>query len=447
MVQIAQPFARSLSVRLLAFAGAAIALALTMAWLVLGTLFERHAERQLQAELERHGIALIAAIRVDAQGLPRLDRQPTDPRFDRPASGLYWRLATPAGELRSRSLWDGRIESAARVPVAGWNTANAAGPFERQVMIAVRAVQPDPGEAVVEVMVAANRAPLTEARNAFEQEAALFLIVLWLVLALAAWVQVRLGLRPLATVRDDLETMSQAADARLKTSAHPAEIRPLTEAINRVAQQRAEDIVKARQRARDLAHALRTPLTAMRLEVERLPPEEARRLSHSLSLVSGAVEGELARTGTQGPAGEIFASKVVERLVAVISRTPDGQRITLANRVPPGLRIPMTEDAALETLGAVIENAIRHARTQVVISGGEEPGKRWLLVEDDGPGIAPDLRKAALSRGGRLDERSGGHGLGLAIAQDFVLANGGELQLEDAGMGGLSVRMAWVVAD
>ena len=87
-----KPFANSLSLRLLAFAGGTIALALVSAWLVLGALFERHAERQLEAELERHGIALIAALRLDSQGLPRLDRQPADPRFDRPASGLYWRL-------------------------------------------------------------------------------------------------------------------------------------------------------------------------------------------------------------------------------------------------------------------------------------------------------------------------------------------------------------------
>ena len=91
--------AGSLSLRLLAFAGAAIAVALALAWAVLGTLFERHAERQLQAELERHGIALIAALSLDPQGMPQLERRPPDPRFERPGSGLYWLLTGPGGYL------------------------------------------------------------------------------------------------------------------------------------------------------------------------------------------------------------------------------------------------------------------------------------------------------------------------------------------------------------
>lgn len=438
-----KPFANSLSLRLLSFAGGTIALALVVAWLVLGALFERHAERQLEAELDRHGIALIAALRLDPQGLPRLDRQPTDPRFERPASGLYWRLEAPAGELRSRSLWDGRIAPTTAPQTTGWTTGMASGPFEDEVMVAARIVRPDPTGPKVQVIIAADRAPLTAARSAFEQETAVFLAALWLMLALAAWVQVQLGLRPLAGVRGELDAMSQAADVRLDAGAHPVEIRPLTLAINRVAQQRAEDIVRARQRARDLAHALKTPLTALRLDLDSLPPEAARRLTHSLSLLSGAVESELARTGAQSPAGETPLGRLVERITAVVSRTPDGQRIGFTSAIPFDFRIPMTEDAALETLGALIENAARHAREQVAVSAGEQAGERWIAVEDDGPGIPPTLHESALARGRQLDERSGSHGLGLAIAQDFLLATGGRLELAEAGLGGLAVRITW----
>ena len=127
--------AGSLSLRLLAFAGAAIAVALALAWAVLGTLFERHAERQLQAELERHGIALIAALSLDPQGMPQLERQPPDPRFERPGSGLYWLLTGPGGELRSRSLWDGRITPPDTSAAAGWVRKDSTGPFEPAVMI------------------------------------------------------------------------------------------------------------------------------------------------------------------------------------------------------------------------------------------------------------------------------------------------------------------------
>lgn len=436
----------SLSLRLLSFAGGTIAVALALGWVVLGTLFERHAERQLQAELERHGIALIAALNLDPQGLPQLDRQPTDPRFERPASGLYWRLSGPNGELRSRSLWDGELASLRDTAAAGWAHANSNGPFEPEIMVAERAVRPDPGGPQIRVAVAADRAPLIAARTAFERETAIFLVALWALLALAAWIQVRLGLRPLAAIRDELNSMSQAADARLEIAAHPAEIRPLTMAINRVADQRADDIVRARQRAKDLAHALKTPLTALRLQMDALNPEVRQNMMHSLALVSGAVEGELARTGLSSEGGGTTEiSGIVDRILAVVARTPAGKNLMFRSTLPPELRVPMRDEAALETLGALIENAARYAKELVVISGGNDASACWLMIADDGPGIPQALRNAMLERGGRLDQRSGQHGLGLSIAQDFVAATGGQLALEDAEEGGLAVRITWPI--
>ena len=53
------------------------------------------------------------------------------------------------------------------------------------------------------------------------------------------------------------------------------------------------------------------------------------------------------------------------------------------------------------------------------------------------------LRAAVLGRGVRLDERGARHGLGLAIAQDFVTASGGMLTLKEAPKQGLSVYLRW----
>jgi signal transduction histidine kinase len=60
-----------------------------------------------------------------------------------------------------------------------------------------------------------------------------------------------------------------------------------------------------------------------------------------------------------------------------------------------------------------------------------------VAVTDDGPGLPPEQRAAALARGARLDEAAPGSGLGLAIVQDLVALHGGRLTLEDAPGGGL----------
>jgi signal transduction histidine kinase len=89
-------------------------------------------------------------------------------------------------------------------------------------------------------------------------------------------------------------------------------------------------------------------------------------------------------------------------------------------------------------LGSLIENACRYARCTVRISAG--PGE--ITVEDDGPGIAAKHLSKVLERGGRLDERGGGAGLGLSIAQDVLDAYGWELSLgQSKNLGGLLVAL------
>jgi signal transduction histidine kinase len=64
-----------------------------------------------------------------------------------------------------------------------------------------------------------------------------------------------------------------------------------------------------------------------------------------------------------------------------------------------------------------------------------------ILIEDDGPGLAPDKIDAALKRGNRVDETKPGTGLGLAIVQDTVREYGGSLFLGKSNLGGLQVRV------
>jgi signal transduction histidine kinase len=71
----------------------------------------------------------------------------------------------------------------------------------------------------------------------------------------------------------------------------------------------------------------------------------------------------------------------------------------------------------------------------------EECKQLILCVEDDGPGIQQDRREQVLQRGQRLDERASGHGLGLSIVSDTVVAYGGKLVLGESALGGLRVSL------
>jgi signal transduction histidine kinase len=297
------------------------------------------------------------------------------------------------------------------------------------------------------VQLAYDTRLLGKARGEFGRELALFLVLLWGVLTAAAWAQVRLGLKPLDRIRTELAALERNPSARLAGD-HPREIQPLIGAINALAEAREKDLARARRRAADLAHGLKTPLAALAAQSRRArkagAAEAADGLEQAIAAVSAAVESELIRTRLTTVRHGIGRPRdVVERLIGVIERTEQAQVLAIEIEMPEDMTAPADDDDLGELFGALLENAARHARRRIRVSGASASGWTWVSVEDDGPGIPASGAKAALSRGGRLDEAGPGHGLGLSIARDIAEATGGSLALDDSELGGLCAAIRW----
>jgi signal transduction histidine kinase len=101
-----------------------------------------------------------------------------------------------------------------------------------------------------------------------------------------------------------------------------------------------------------------------------------------------------------------------------------------------------------DLIGNLLDNAGKWANAQVRISAEREPeaqaGARAFFVahiDDDGAGLKPAAREAAMERGRRLDESRPGSGLGLSIVVDLAAAYGGSLTLDDSPLGGLRASL------
>jgi signal transduction histidine kinase len=108
--------------------------------------------------------------------------------------------------------------------------------------------------------------------------------------------------------------------------------------------------------------------------------------------------------------------------------------------VPDGLVARIVAEDLAEVLGNILENAARHARSEVAVDVRPEGPEVVITVSDDGPGIPVERLSEAIARGVRLDAKGAGTGLGLAIVGDVVEAWGGTLTLEN-GKPGLVVTV------
>ncbi|QPZ92893.1 sensor histidine kinase [Thioclava electrotropha] len=441
-----------LSLRLrLALGGAlAVVLALAIASAALTALFAAHVQRRAEAELSVQLDQVVAALGRDADGRLALQTPPADPRFDQPLSGLYWQIDLGDTLLRSRSLWDYVLplppdalpDGHVHVHRLPDQTGGTLLTLERSVTL-----PPSLGEGRVRAAVALTTTDLDQARSDFLKELLPYNAILAAALIVAGWVQLFFGLRPLSEVGRRVLAVRSGEQRRLGSD-FPKEVQPLANEVDALIDAREAELDRARHRAADLAHGFKTPLQALMGEADRLrqtgQTEPAAAIEEIAEAMRRHVDRELTRSRLAGRVvkDKATVAPVVQQIVSVIRRTPTGSAVEWDIVVPDDLQVTLDASDLAEALGALIENASRHATSQVTIRASRRDAAIAIDVQDDGPGISADRIEHLQKRGARADES--GHGLGLSISAEIAQAVGGTLSIANAETG---LRVTLILPD
>ncbi|WP_454748624.1 sensor histidine kinase [Ciceribacter selenitireducens] len=433
----------SLRIRVVLGAFAAVVFILLVLGYGLSRVFSGYVAERYRVEMAGIVDQLAAGLEL-RNGKVVLEKTPTDPRFTLPGSGRYWQVVPKPGEvLRSRSLWDVDLPADALLPAEDGFQA-AEGPDGADLLVYQRDISLDgpDGSRPFTLSAAFDRVEFDDAVAQFHSAMALMLTLSAAVLVAAAIFQVGVGLAPLVRLQQRVGLV-RAGQANSVDDVGVSELRPLVSELNLLLQERETAVERARARASDLAHGLKTPLTVLLQLADHLPPAEKELARQQVDLIRQRADRQLqsARLGVeQMSLTELGA--LIGKLVMVLRPITEPRGIEWQLRVPAGLAVDMDAADFAEALGNVLDNATRFARSEIRITAAGEDKAAVVTVEDDGPGVADTDLAILPSRGVHLGDDDGGSGLGLSITAEILAAYGGALELGRSDLGGLSVRLS-----
>jgi signal transduction histidine kinase len=316
------------------------------------------------------------------------------------------------------------------------------------------AVESSPPAAAHSVIVAAPVADIEASQRILRNTLLLAYPPLVFVMALIAWRVIGSTLAPVETLRSGAARISGSdQDERLSVPGSADEIRALALTLNDMLDRLAASRGRQRAFVADAAHELRSPLTSMRTQLEVAQHlgeggELTTDLLADVTRLSTLVEDLLllARAGSDTRHPPVRESLDVRTLLLAAAERYAGSRVPVSVADGPVVYATVNAEELRRVLANLVDNALRHARSQVVLAVRAERGGALLTVVDDGPGIPAEERERVFERFARLDDArdrdAGGTGLGLAIVKELLRRSEASITLQDNPSGpGLSAQV------
>lgn len=286
------------------------------------------------------------------------------------------------------------------------------------------------------------------------------LLFLFPTLAILIWMLVGYGLSPLGKIAREVKNRTPAAVDHLPEQEVPIEVLPLVQSLNGLLDRLGQALSNQRAFVADAAHELRSPLTALQLQmqlVERTNDVSKRaefivelrrgldRMTHTIHQLLALARAE--PDAIEQPMTSVNLVKLIHIVVAELLPLAEAKGIDIGAITPEDEILISGGSEALRTLiSNLLENAIRYTPTngKVDVTASMEDGIPSITVEDTGPGIPEAERVRVFDRFYRRKETlETGSGLGLAIVKAIADNHGATVHLGDSPLGGLAVRVAF----
>ncbi|MEE4161103.1 MAG: ATP-binding protein [Woeseiaceae bacterium] len=427
----------SVSLLLLLFFGATI--------IVLDTAFRTAGERAREDILDGHLMSLFAVADVTPGGSLEMRRELPEPRFSALGSGLYAAIRNDGGD----SVFESRSALGIDLPAIA-PTAVGREQFDRlelqdgtPLLAMTLAVNWELGDGRLKPFVFS----VYESLDGFNAQVASFrqqlfgwFAALAFIMLVSISILLRGLLRPLRQIETEIGEIEEGRRTSLSKD-FPNELTGVARNMNLLIDSERARSDRYRKTLDNLAHSLKTPLAAMRSLSGDAGSADADRFNEQIDRMDEIVRYQLRKPGSVAGKHLLLAPVPIreetERLVNGLGKVYRDKAPDIDVSIDGRASFRGDTGDFLEMAGNLVDNACKWCRhkVRVTIKPAGESGL-ILTVADDGPGVPPEAREALLERGMRLDEKTPGHGIGLAIVRDIAESYGGHLAIQGSDLGG-----------
>ncbi len=442
----------SLNARLLLAASIVLAAFLSFTGYALDRAFTDSGIVAIKERLQTEIFSLLAAADSDdIRTLTMPDALP-DLRFSTPVSGLYAEIISDQGEV----IWRSGSMLGIKIPFESITTKGEPRFVElsadngTELYTLGLGVMWEVAPYIVRgytFYVAETKEHFEKQRKQFRKSLAMWLGAAVLVLLLVQAIILRWGLAPLRKIASEVKDIEAGRKEELSAN-YPREIELLATNMNALIRSSNSQLKRYRNALGDLAHSLKTPLAVLRnlVESNALPKETKQTVSEQIERLDKTVEYQLQKavaSGRKALAAPINIDKVAQKLLNTFKKVYVDKQIEFKLDIDPDLKFIGDEGDLMELLGNLMDNACKWCDHKVSVAALSTEGTRLtILVEDDGPGIAPEEREAILRRGVRGDSQVEGHGIGMAVVRNLVeQVYQGKLIIEASDLGGTKIAI------
>jgi two-component system sensor histidine kinase PhoQ len=446
----------SLRARLLVSAMVVLVIFLGLMGLVLDDAFHRSAEEGVREKLILQVYGLLSMTEDDSGAL-FLPESMQEPLFNTLGSGLYGLvLRDDASALwRSISALD-VIVSAEVINRVQANRATGQPQFGRIVQGKEHAYfliyrvnwLGEERSGFYQYLIIEDSSGIEASLSSYRNSLWGWLLGVVLALVLLQLMIMTWGLRPLAAFSKDILVVEQGGKGKLE-GAYVSELMPLADNLNLLIENERRQRERYRTSLADLAHSLKTPLSIIRNAVSGVRVTDAiddnfrgellRQVTRMDELIGYQLERAVAAS-SRVARKRTPVIPLLEKLVSAMHKVYSDKGLTMKENIAP-VDFSGDDRDFMEAVGNLLDNACKFGQKQVRITLVDLGQQLQLLIEDDGPGIAPQARDRVLNRGSRLDTDEPGQGIGLSVVNEIAVRYKGSLEILESDLGGAKISL------